>query len=83
MPTFAVYADTKGPGACRGCGAPITWARTVAGDKATPITGREPVPLRTEHDLMGRLIEHYDAADTHFRTCPEADRFRRGKPTKA
>lgn len=74
--TIAVYADTRGPGTCRGCGARMTWAEVVASGKRMCFTG-DPVALRTEHGADHRLIEHLDFAENHWATCPEAPSFRR------
>lgn len=72
--TLAVYADTKGPGRCRGCGAAITWAEIVDSGKRMCFTG-QPVALRTEHSLDRRLIEHLPFEDNHWAACPDRQRF--------
>ncbi len=74
--TVRVYADTKGPGRCRSCAAPITWAETRAG-KRMPLEGHEPVPKSSEHSEDRRLIEVYDASDTHWANCPDAPDWKR------
>lgn len=89
--TLAVYADTRGRGTCRGCGAAITWAEVVASGKRMPFTG-DPVPLRTENERAnlsdicagpetplgftgGRVIEHLPFEDNHWAACPQRQRF--------
>jgi hypothetical protein len=74
----AVVAKTKGAGRCRSCSARITWYRTHPGDKAMPFDG-EPVPRRSEHNEQRELIEFIPASDVHWRTCPDADKFRKAK----
>lgn len=70
-----VLADTKGGGRCRSCDARLTWYETVAG-KRMPFDG-DPVPRGSELDQDRRLVEWLSSDDVHWRTCPEADRFRR------
>lgn len=74
--TLAVYADTRGFGTCRGCGARITWAEVVTSGRRMPFTGA-PVALRTEHTDDRRLVEHLDFADNHWAACPQRDQFKR------
>lgn len=73
-----VWDDTRGPGRCRSCDAKLTWFETVAGKKI-PFDG-DPVPRRSEHDpATRRLILYLGSDDVHWATCPDADRFRRGR----
>jgi hypothetical protein len=78
--TIAVYADTRGVAVCRGrtCRQSITWAEVVGSGKRMCFTG-EPVPLRTEQDAAGRLIEVLAFDDNHWATCPDRETFRRPK----
>ncbi len=60
-------------GFCEACGAPLAYVRTRAEREM-------PVDLRTKReepsaDLFGEKVE---TAVSHFATCPQADRFRRG-----
>src|SRR5262245_16187809 len=79
MSILRIYQDTRGPGTCRSCGAPIEWAQLTTGKRMPfdpPI-----VVLQTEGNLiMGlRVIEHIDSTITisHFATCPHAKEWRR------
>ncbi len=69
-----VWDDTKGPGTCRSCQAPLTWFTTVAGKKIP--FNRDPVPRKSEHQ-DGRLVLFLGSDDVHWATCPDAERFRR------
>lgn len=74
----SVWADTKGLGACRACGATLSWYTTTAAGRPMPFDA-DPVPRRSEHSPEQRLILHLSADDTHWRTCPDAAAFRRSK----
>jgi hypothetical protein len=75
--TIEIYADTRGPGKCRGCRAPIEWAEIVASGKKMCFDG-QIVALETRHDpATHRLIEKVDLATNHWATCPDRDAFRR------
>lgn len=84
--TIAVYADTRGRGTCRGCGAAMTWAEVVASGKRMPFTG-DPVALRSENERAnesallgftgGRVIEHLAFDENHWAICPARDQFKR------
>lgn len=56
---------------CWGCGTLIKWLKTKKG-KAMPVELSEKV-IVTE---AGEVVRGYES---HFATCPEADRFRRGR----
>lgn len=71
-----VYADTRGPAICRGCGAAIEWAELVASGKRMCFTGTI-VALETRHDADGRLVERVAFDTNHWADCPARDRFRR------
>ena len=78
MPILKIYADSKGAGACRSCGAAITWAELTSG-KRHPFDG-EIVAVRTQGNVLeGRVIEDVDTSITtsHFATCPQATDWRR------
>lgn len=82
--TIRVWADTvrRSTRPCRGrdCGAAMTYAVNVKSGRETPFTGSELVPLRTETDeASGREIYVMDFEDSHFRSCPNANDFSRGK----
>jgi hypothetical protein len=76
MPTALYYADTREPGNCRSCEAPIEFARNVKTGKRMPFNA-PIVALRTSHEPeTHRLIEEVDLAQTHFATCPKARKHR-------
>lgn len=73
---------------CRGCGAPIVWAKDAAGhsiplDPRPPVyrvTDQLPAPAAerlTEQHLNGPLVA---AMVSHFATCPKAAQFSGSKP---
>lgn len=79
MAILKIYADSKGHGTCRSCGAAITWAEMTSG-KRMPFDGRELVPVKTEGSMLGgRVVEHIDSDinKSHFATCPDAENHRR------
>lgn len=72
-----VWSRGKFTTACRSCGAPMTMAQVVASGKWMPFDA-DPVALKTSQDTTtGRLVEHLDPADVHFRSCPKASEHRR------
>lgn len=68
-------------GICRGCGKKIGWVRMLSG-KRMPVD-LEPVQkvVVIYHDpqgvlpSMGKTVSGYTS---HFATCPQADKFRKG-----
>lgn len=71
----AVFADTFGSGRCRSCDAKIAWYTTTLG-KAMPFDG-EPVARKSEYSFDGtRLVLHLSAEDSHWTTCPDANKFK-------
>lgn len=55
---------------CKGCGAPIAWVKTRT-SKAMPVDIARVVIVTDNGEVItGRA--------SHFATCPQADRFRRG-----
>jgi len=74
------WAATANRGECRevSCRAPITMIRNAVTDKWMPFNGHDLTILRTDADReSGRTIWELDLADSHFVTCPAADRFRK------
>lgn len=73
---IAVYADSKGSGTCRSCGARITWAETTRG-KRMPFD--ELLVLKTQGDLLGgeRVVEIVDGDRNHFASCPDGEKWSR------
>lgn len=79
MAILEVWDDTKGRGACRSCGASLTWFALVSSGKRHPFDGN-PVYLRTSHDeSTRRLIGELDSKDSHFATCPDSKQWSRAK----
>lgn len=71
-----VFEDSRGPGTCRGCAAALDWYDTVAG-KHMPVNSGA-VPVRSEQDeATWRVVAVFDAADTHWATCPDRQRFKK------
>lgn len=74
-------------GACRSCGSQVLWARTV-NDKPMPLN---PEPCEYGGNIVlengvARVIKKGEAVGhdvklyrSHFATCKEADKFRKGK----
>lgn len=69
---------------CRACGAPMIWTVTAINGKAIPLDA-EPVPEGNIVIIDGRAVVTTEPAAvgelryvSHFATCPEAKRFRKG-----
>lgn len=73
MTLTEIYADTRGRGTCRDCGAPLEWAAEVLTGRRTPFDF-PLVALRTRHDEAGRVVEGVDPADRHLASCPTSRR---------
>jgi hypothetical protein len=78
MLTTEIWRHTRSSGTCRGCGAAITWAEVVKTHKWMPFTGT-PLSLRVHETEDGRTIEVVDLGQSHFATCPDAEKFRKKK----
>lgn len=76
MPTIEVWKNEQRFGTCQGCGAKLTWAKTVKSNRWMPLTGR-PMVMSTHATHDGREIQVIDSKDSHFATCPDADKFHR------
>jgi hypothetical protein len=71
---------------CKGCGAPMIWAETEDG-KAIPLDPSAPVYRVLSHDASGtpkvKLVPLEDGERevmvSHFKTCPKAGDFGRGR----
>lgn len=78
--TIEIYADSRGQGTCRSCGAALEWAEVVASGRRMPFDG-PLVAVRTQGDLLGggRVIEVVDTTvtPTHWERCPQAKDWRR------
>lgn len=78
MAILQIYADSKGQGRCRSCGAAVTWAELTSG-RRHPFNG-EIVAVRTQGSILeGRVIEHVDTdiTSSHFATCNDPKRWRK------
>ena len=72
-----VWSRSRRSAKCRACDAPLTFVKVVSSGKWMPFDA-DPVALLTSLDPgTHNLIEHLDAADVHFRSCPNAKEFRR------
>jgi hypothetical protein len=70
-----IYQDSRAPGQCRSCGAPIQWAELVS-SKRHPFD--RLVISGVQADLLGgRIIEEIESAHSHFVTCPDAKTWAR------
>lgn len=71
----------SGPNAtCRSCGADMIWAQTPNG-RDMPLDAK---PLKSVCQIARdgdtvEIIRMHDAYVSHFATCPNADKHRRGK----
>ena len=87
-------AARKSIATCRSCEAPILWAKTAKTGKAIPLNP-EPVPAdtpgalviingaaygKTAIDRIGTIGASWYVS--HFATCPNAAKHRRGMPPK-
>jgi len=63
-------------GHCRSCGAIIDWYQTPAG-KGMPLNAGA-VHLRTTGGGPRPEVGEFDAADTHWATCPQAAAWKKG-----
>lgn len=79
MSEIAIYADSRGGGVCRSCGAAIEWAELAGSGKRMPFEGAIVAVRSQANILTGRLIEFVDTTitPTHFEKCPEAKQWRR------
>jgi hypothetical protein len=75
---IAIYADSKGKGRCRSCGADVEWAETTNG-KRIPFDHEIVVARSQGNPITGRVIDFVDTSvtPTHFQSCPDAKGWRR------
>ena len=72
-----VVASSRFSATCKSCGAPMTMVQLVGSGKWMPFDA-DPVAIPTSIDPQtSKVIEHLDAADVHFRSCPGAASHRR------
>lgn len=74
MPTIRVFEDPSNVAPCSGCSAHIRWHETLSG-KSMPMEVNA-VPLKSER-MLGRVVVHFDAGDSHWANCPARERFKR------
>jgi len=62
---------------CKSCGAPLVWGTNLDTGKKIPLNEKsEKRFIRTDRlDSFGLV----DTFQTHFATCPDADKFRKPK----
>jgi hypothetical protein len=77
MFSIDVWHASRGPGACRSCGARIEWATVVASGKKMPFDA--PVHVVSAYERDGKVIDTIDPAKSpsHFATCPDAHKWRK------
>ncbi len=72
-----VVASSRFSARCKSCDQPMTMAQLVGSGKWMPFDA-DPVAIRTSIDPQtSKVIDHLDAADVHFRSCPGAASHRR------
>lgn len=75
--TVRVWAATRRPGRCRGCGARLDWYDTMRGARI-PIAGGA-LPARLEQIPAAapgrRVVYLFDRGEVHIATCARAERF--------
>jgi len=77
--TVDVWLDSRGAGTCRGCGRPMIWYTTFVNGKKLPFDP-PAVPLRSFTDEgTHKVVEVLDLATTHWATCPDRERFKKGE----
>lgn len=68
-----LFEQTRQPGRCRGCEALIDWYDTLTA-KRMPMN-RGAVPRKSELDSERRVVAFFDAADSHWASCPGRSLF--------
>jgi hypothetical protein len=69
--TIEIFADTRQPGRCKSCKAPLVWAVAVESGVQLPFdAGIFAVISSRRDDDSGRVIERADRRTTHWATCP-------------
>jgi hypothetical protein len=74
---------------CKGCGSEMAWATTTSG-ASVPL---DPAPVADGNLVfVGKVVRYLHKGErvpegmpryrSHFSTCPEAGRFRRGRGTR-
>ena len=77
MKTIQIFADSRGRGVCRGCGAPIEWAVVVASGKKMPFD--VPIVEVSGHrdPDTGRDVHVVSLEGNHWASCPQRAQFTR------
>lgn len=74
--TIQIFADSRGRGICKGCGAPIEWAKLVASGKKMPFD--VPIVEVSGHqDLAGREVHVVSLERNHWASCSARAQFKR------
>ena len=76
MKPIAIYADSRGFGTCRSCGARLEWAISADTSKRMPFN---PPIVLVPTLIADAAVVHIDMDKTHshFATCPQATSWRR------
>lgn len=78
LPTIEIIRTTPPSfGSCRACYRSIEWVRTLAG-RLMPVD-RPLLPIRLHERQDGTMLTVIESRQSHFATCPAADRFRKKK----
>ena len=84
MKTIAIESASRQPARCRSCNAPIEWAVVPPNGKRMPFN--EPVILAPDGNdptlPAGVVLVDMERTQSHFATCPDAERWRKNKPPK-
>lgn len=78
MPTILLQLPSSGRSPCRACGAKLDWYYTHPIGRAMPMNAGS-VAVRLRGGGPNPEIGEFDAADSHWTTCPERDRFRKDR----
>jgi hypothetical protein len=73
--TILIWAKSRGPSTCKGCGAAIEWATVVASGRKLCFDGTI-VPLAEYEEPDGRMVQVVDLSKNHWATCPKRDQFK-------
>lgn len=76
-----IYEDSRAHGTCRSCHAHIEWAQLISGAR---MPFDYPITVTRVHPAQGageRAIADVDTevSFSHFATCPDAERWRKGR----
>lgn len=79
MAVFVIDPSSTKNGTCTACGAALVWARLVTTHTWHPFDAATVKAAPAALDLFDQAQQSRRVeAVSHFATCPNADRFRRG-----